>query len=196
MAGTESSFDKLRMSGAAMGENSGRVSGRVQRFGDNVDTDAIIPGEFCHLKSEEDLGAHCFHHVRPEFRARVKDGATIVVAEDGWGCGSSREQAVLALKGAGVRAVIAKSYAFIHKRNLVNEAVPYLVVRDDAFYELAAEGEPLEVDLAKGEIRHPPSGRTFAALEPSPIVQALQKEGGIVPAIQRHGTAVFQALTA
>lgn len=171
------------------------VRGRVQRFGDNVDTDAIIPGEFCHLQTEEDLGAQCFHFVRPEFRERARAGATLVVAGEGWGCGSSREQAVLALKGAGVRLVIARSYAFIHKRNLVNEALPYLVVRDEAFYEAAAEGEELEVDLAAGTIRHAASGRTFRAEDPSPIVRALQREGGIVPAIRRHGTGVFQALT-
>ena len=173
-----------------------KVRGQVQRFGDNVDTDAIIPGEFCHLKTEAELGAHAFHHVRPEFREKVKQGATIVLADDGWGSGSSREQAVLALKGAGVKVVIAKSYAFIHKRNLVNEAVPYLVVKDAGLYELAAEGSELEVDLATGSITDVATGRTFAALDPSPIVQALQREGGIVPAIQHHGTDVFRALTA
>jgi 3-isopropylmalate dehydratase small subunit len=175
---------------------SARVRGQVQRFGDNVDTDAIIPGEFCHLKTEAELGDHAFHHVRPEFRAKVAQGAAIVVAHEGWGSGSSREQAVLALKGAGVKVVVAKSYAFIHKRNLVNEAVPYLVVRDPAFFELTTEDTELEIDLATGSITHLASGRRFQALDPSPIVQALQREGGIVPAIQRHGTEVFGALTA
>ena len=174
---------------------SASVSARVQRFGDNVDTDAIIPGEFCHLQGLEEIGEHCFHHERPEFRARVRDGATIVVGGDGWGSGSSREQAVLALKGAGVQAVIAKSYAFIHKRNLVNEAVPYLVVQDDAFHALTKEGDELSIDLASGTLTHVASGRTFCALEPSPIVQALQREGGIVPAIRHHGPEVFGALT-
>jgi len=170
------------------------VAGRVQRFEDNVDTDAIIPGEFCHLKTEADLGAHCFHHVRPEFRERVRAGATIVVAGEGWGSGSSREQAVLALKGAGVQAVVARSYAFIHKRNLVNEAVPYLVVKDEAFYAAAVEGAAMSIDLATGTLRV--GEQSFQALAPSPIVQALQREGGIVPAIRRHGAEVFGALTA
>src|SRR5436305_188110 len=88
-------------------------------------------------------------------------GATAATAREGWGSGSSREQAVLALKGAGVEAIIARSYAFIHKRNLVNEAVPFLVVHDAAFYELAKEGEPLEVDLASGQVHI--AGQTFAA---------------------------------
>jgi 3-isopropylmalate dehydratase small subunit len=172
------------------------VRGRVQRFGDHVDTDAIIPGEFCHLTRLEELGAHAFQHVRPEFVSRLKEGRRIVVAGEGWGSGSSREHAVWALLGAGVLAVVAKSYAFIHKRNLVNEALPYLVVRDEAFYALAVEDEELELDVVSGEVRHPASGRVFQAERPSPIVRALQREGGLVPAIQHHGESVFEALSA
>jgi 3-isopropylmalate dehydratase small subunit len=171
-----------------------RIRARVQRFGDNVDTDAIIPGEFCHLTSLTDLGAKAFHYVRPEFVQRAREGATVIVAGEGWGSGSSREQAVLALKGAGIKAIVAKSYAFIHKRNLVNEALPFLVVHDDAFYEAAKEGADIEVDLGRGRIRL--GGREFEAEEPSRIIQALAGEGGIVPAIQHHGTAVFEKLTA
>ena len=171
-----------------------RISGRIQRFGDAVDTDAIIPGEFCHLTNLSDLGAKAFFHVRPEFPSRAKAGQTIVVAGEGWGSGSSREQAVLALKGAGITAVIAKSYAFIHKRNLVNEAVPFLVVTDDAFYTAALEDAEVTLDLEAGTATV--GGRAFRALEPSKIIRALATEGGIVPAIQHHGTAVFEKLTA
>lgn len=169
------------------------ISGRVQLFGDNIDTDAIIPGEFCHLQTEAELGAHAFHHVRPEFVKRVANGADVIVAGDGWGSGSSREQAVLALKGAGVRAVIARSYAFIHKRNLVNEAVPYLVVTDSDFHRLATEGARIDVDLAGGRVSI--NDRTFQASAPSDIVQAIRDAGGIVAAIRRHGPDVFRALT-
>jgi aconitate hydratase/homoaconitate hydratase len=98
------------------------------------------------------------------------------------------------LIGAGIQAVIAKSYAFIHKRNLVNEALPYLVVSDPAFFDLAKENDPLAVDLASGEVTHLPSGQTFRAQQPSPIVKALQQEGGLVPAIQKHGARVFEVL--
>ncbi|HZZ86454.1 MAG TPA: aconitase family protein [Anaeromyxobacteraceae bacterium] len=171
------------------------VRGQVQRFGDAVDTDAIIPGEFCHLKTVAELGERCFHHVRPEFVERARGGATVVVGGEGWGTGSSREQAVWALQGAGVAAVVAKSYAFIHKRNLVNEALPFLVVRDEAFYALAAEGRELEVDLARGEVRDVESGRTFRAEPATAMVRALQSEGGLVPAVQRHGPAVFDRIT-
>src|SRR5947209_9305567 len=154
---------------------------RVQRFGNDVDTDAIIPGEFCHLTTLPELGAKAFHVVRPAFVERAREGATVVVAGTGWGSGSSREQAVLALKGAGIQAIVAQSYAFIHKRNLVNEALPFLVVTDPAFYDLAQEGVEIEVDLARGRVAL--SGKTFAAAEPSRIIQALASAGGIVPAI-------------
>lgn len=167
-------------------------SGRVQRFDDHVDTDAIIPGQFCHLTSLDELGDKCFALVRPEFAARARAGQTIVVAGEGWGSGSSREQAVWALKGAGIRAVIARSFAFIHKRNLVNEALDYLVVSDPAFYELAGEGAEVTVDPARGEVRV--AGQRFAARAPTPMIQSLQRAGGLVPAIQRYGATVFQDL--
>src|SRR5262249_49734447 len=133
-----------RHAGAVGSARGGIVRGRVQRFGDHIDTDAIIPGQFCHLTKLEELGQKAFHFVRPEFGERVRGGASIVVAGEGWGSGSSREQAVWALQGAGVRAVLARSFAFIHKRNLVNEALPYLVVADDEFYSLADEGAEVE----------------------------------------------------
>jgi aconitate hydratase/homoaconitate hydratase len=174
----------------------GVICARVQRFGDSVDTDAIIPGEFCHLTDLTALGEKAFYYVRPEFRQRAKDGATIVVAGEGWGSGSSREMAVWALQGIGIQAVIAKSFAFIHKRNLVNEALPYLVIRDEAFYDLATEGAELEVDLASGVVRDVATGREFQAQTPTPMIQALTAEGGLVKAIQTHGKDVFAALTA
>ncbi len=172
----------------------GPLQSRIQRFGDNIDTDAIIPGEFCHLTVLAELGARAFHHVRPEFVQRAREGAQVIVAGAAWGSGSSREQAVLALKGAGIQAIVAKSYAFIHKRNLVNEAVPFLVVHDEAFYAAAAEGAEISLDLAQGRVTM--AGRTYAAETPSKIIQALASEGGIVPAIQHHGTSVFEKLTA
>ena len=183
--------------GAQAAEGAGgTVRGRAQRFGDAVDTDAMIPGEFCHLNRPEDLGPYCFHYVRPDFVEKAREGATIVVAGEGWGSGSSREAAVWALQGAGIQAIVAKSYAFIHKRNLVNEALPYLVVRDPAFYEAAGEGSELEIDLASGRIQDVASGREFQAQVVTPMIQALQAEGGLVPAVKRHGKEVFARLSA
>jgi aconitate hydratase/homoaconitate hydratase len=170
------------------------LRGRVQRFADNVDTDAIIPGEFCHLTDLRQLGDHAFHHVRPGFAERVRGGQNIVVAGEGWGSGSSREQAVWALAGAGVVLVIARSFAFIHKRNLVNEALPFMVIRDPAFYELAQEGASLAVDLAKRVVTHEASGRSFAAEPLSPIIDALRRGGGLVDAVKSGGKQVFASL--
>jgi len=176
------------------GAPGGQLRGRVQRFGDHVDTDAIIPGPFCHLTDLKELGDHCFEFVRPDFASRARAGHNIVVAGEGWGSGSSREQAVWALKGAGVAAVIARSYAFIHKRNLVNEALPFLVISDDSFYELCREDDELVVDLG-GAVLHVASGRRFASHPQSALLLALGREGGLVPAIQRHGPSVFAALS-
>jgi 3-isopropylmalate dehydratase small subunit len=172
------------------------IKSKVQRFSDSVDTDAIIPGEFCHLNSTEALGEKVFYYVRPEFRERARNGATIVVAGEGWGSGSSREQAVWALQGAGVQVIIARSYAFIHKRNLVNEALPFLIIHDPRFYELAEEGVELEVNLESSVVRLIPSGEEFHAESMTSMVRALQAEGGLVPAVQRHGSNVFSELTA
>ncbi len=171
----------------------GVISSRVHRFGDHIDTDAMIPGEFCHLVDLETLGERCFHYVAPGFADRVAAGQAIVVAGEAWGSGSSREQAVWALKGAGVQVVVAKSFAFIHKRNLVNEAVPHLVLRDGDFYSLASDGAPIEIDLAGGRVTV--AGRDFHAESPSKMVQALAASGGIVPAIRAHGDEVFERLT-
>ncbi len=179
----------------AGGAPSKVVTGRVQRFGDGVDTDAIIPGQFCHLTKLEEVGEKAFHFVRPEFAARAKAGATIVVAGEGWGSGSSREHAVWALLGAGIQVIVAKSYAFIHKRNLVNEALPYLVVKDPAFYDQVAEGSELTIDLATGRITLTASGKSFQGEAPTAMVRRMTEEGGLVAAIKRHGPQVFDVLS-
>jgi homoaconitate hydratase len=95
------------------------IKGKVQRFEDNVDTDAIIPAQFMPGTSDEDLGSHAFQYVKPDFVQKVKEGYNIVVGGTGFGSGSSREEAPRALKGAGVKVVIAKSYAYIYSRNQV-----------------------------------------------------------------------------
>lgn len=170
------------------------IRSRVQKFGDHIDTDALIPGEFCHLTDLTELGQHCFHHVAPGFADRVAAGAAVVVAGEAWGSGSSREHAVWALKGAGVQLVIARSYAFIHRRNLVNEAVPHLVLDDAEFLAAVADGDAIEADLATGRVTV--NGRTFQAETLAPIATALLSAGGIVEAIRSYGPTVFEQLTA
>lgn len=180
------------------------VVGQAHIFGDHIDTDAIIPGEFCHLTDLKELGEHCFHYVAPGFAERTRAGQNIIIAGEGWGSGSSREHAVWALKGAGVSLVIAKSYAFIHKRNLVNEALPYLQVSDPNFYALVHELNeahiPLQVraSLSTGELWISAPGKSeqkFKANPPSPMVVRLNQEGGIVPTLKTHGQSAFAYLT-
>jgi homoaconitate hydratase len=127
-----------------------------------VDTDAIIPAQMmgcspadmvkyggqADMSEDEFLGSKAFAYVRPEFSGRVKEGATIVVAGAAFGCGSSREEAVRALKQAGVGAVIAKSFAFIYARNQPNLNLLGVLVSDERFYELAVEGATVEVDVS------------------------------------------------
>ncbi len=153
--------------------------GRAQLFGDHVDTDAMIAAEFCHLTDLGELGARAFKHFRPEFVSRVTAGDDVIVAGEGWGTGSSREQAVWALRGAGVKAVVARSFAFIHKRNLVNEALPMIVLRDEAFYAAVRDGEPLEVDPVEGTVLL--AGRRYQGLPLAGPMAEIFAAGGLIP---------------
>jgi aconitate hydratase/homoaconitate hydratase len=169
------------------------IRGKAQLFGDHVDTDAMIPGEFCHLTDPDEIGGVAFHHVRPDFGERIARGEDVLVAGEGWGSGSSREHAVWALKYAGVKAVIARSYAFIHKRNLVNEAVPYFVLADPAFHAAVKDGDEVRIRAAEGVVEA--GGREYRAEPASEIALHIQAAGGIVPAVQRHGKDTFDVLT-
>ena len=99
------------------------MAGRAWKFADDIDTDAIIPGRYLVINEPRELAEHLFEGVRPEMAAAVKEG-DIVVAGENFGCGSSREHAPLALKGAGVKAVVAKSFARIFFRNAINIGLP------------------------------------------------------------------------
>jgi len=169
------------------------LSGCVQLFGDHVDTDAIIPGEFCHLSDPEQIAAAAFHYVRPDFRDRIARGQTIIVAGEGWGSGSSREHAVWALKYAGIVAVIAKSFAYIHRRNLVNEAVAFFELAAPEFHAAVRDGAAIAIrpdGLVSLE------GQSFAARPCSGIALQIQAAGGVVPALQRYGAQAFDVLSA
>ncbi|HET9954884.1 MAG TPA: aconitase family protein [Polyangiaceae bacterium] len=178
--------DSAAVFGKAQRRVTTRLQGRVQRFGDAVDTDAIIAGEFCHLQEPAELGRHCLKYVRPDFVTRVGQGQNIVVAGQGWVSGSSREQAVWALQGAGVQLVIARSFAFIHKRNLVNEAFPFLELADPAFYDLAVEGRELSVDFDSGEVLDVESGQVFSGLPPRGAARRLFEAGGLIATFERN----------
>lgn len=122
--------------------------GRAWKFGDNVDTDVIIQGKWLVINEAEELAKHVFENLRPDFAKKVKRG-DFVVAGKNFGCGSSREHAVLALKGTGISAVIAKSFARIFFRNAINTG---LMLVECAETDKIDEGDELEIDFKNGEI--------------------------------------------
>lgn len=177
----------------AAADTANMITGRVQRFEDNIDTDAIIPAQFMPGVSDEDLGTHAFQYFRPEFRDKAKQGADIVVAGIGFGSGSSREEAPRALNGSGVKAVIAKSYAFIYSRNQPNMALLGIVLKDEAFYELAQEGAEVSIDLPGRTIYC--GGQSFP-FNLSTMEERLILGGGVTEMYKKYGNLVFRAAIA
>jgi len=159
------------------------LTGKAHVYGDNIDTDRIIPGKYTKTLDLNELAAHCLEDVDPEFRARMQRGDW-VVAGDNFGCGSSREQAPLALKTVGVSGVIARYFARIFFRNAINIGLPVLEVPD-----LVAERcDEIEVDLKSGVVRNLTKGTTHqAAAMPEVMIQILN-EGGLVDYLKKHGT--------
>ncbi|KAH0842652.1 3-isopropylmalate dehydratase [Fonsecaea pedrosoi] len=168
------------------------IRGKVQRFGDNVDTDSIIPTDKCHSHlTQEEVARGAFCYTRPEFYDRAQAGASIVVAEKSFGCGSSREQAPKALKWAGIQAVIAKSYAFIYQRNQVNNGLMGIKLLDEDFYRLAQEGEEVTIDVKNRKIHC--QGRTWD-FRLDRIQEQLLAEGGLISTYERYGPGLFSKL--
>ncbi|KAG5655553.1 hypothetical protein KAF25_003890, partial [Fusarium avenaceum] len=163
------------------------IRSKVQRFGENVDTDAIIPAEFMPGIDNADLGSHCFQYFRPEFRDKVTNGSTII--------GSSREDAVRALQGAGVEVVIAKGFAFIYERNQLNMGLFSIKIQDSRFYELAWEDSVITINKDNKTIHIEGSDITFHYMH-SEVEEALVESGGVLPLYSKLGKGVFRHLTA
>ncbi|CAG8577318.1 8652_t:CDS:2 [Diversispora eburnea] len=172
---------------------TGSITGKVQVFEDNVDTDAIIPAQFMPGTSDEDLGSHAFQYVRPDFNKKVKEGYNIVVGGSGFGSGSSREEAPRALKGAGVKAVIAKSYAYIYSRNQPNMALLGITVIDEEFYKLAQEGTEITIEVKERKVKC--CGKEFE-FELSEMEEKLIAAGGVTEMYQKYGAKLFRAAVA
>jgi 3-isopropylmalate/(R)-2-methylmalate dehydratase small subunit len=162
-----------------------KVNGRVWKFGDNVDTDVIIPARFLNVSDKEELAKKCFEDLRPEFSKSVRPG-DIIVAGNNFGCGSSREHAPLAIKAAGVGVVIAKSFARIFYRNSFNIGLP--ILESEEACKTLEEGFSIEVDLETGEIRNEGRGvRVYAKPIPAFMREIIQA-GGLVPYIRARGS--------
>ena len=150
------------------------MRGRVWKFGDNVDTDQIIPAEYLVTADPKELAKHAFEKVKPEFAKEVKEG-DIIVAGENFGCGSSREHAPRALIGAGISCVIAKSFARIFFRNSINIGLPLIECEVKA-----EEGDILEVDFEKGLIKNLNTGKEFKFKALPEFLLNLLNSGGLV----------------
>ncbi len=153
-----------------------RLTGKVWKYGANVDTDAIVPARYLNVSTPEELALHCMEGIDPEFAQGVQPG-DIIVATANFGCGSSREHAPLAIKGAGVSCVIAKTFARIFYRNAINIGLPILECQ--AAEEIEG-GQTLEVELETGKIHNLDTGQTFQA-EPYPeFMVGIIRAGGLI----------------
>ena len=152
-------------------------TGNVHKVGDHIDTDAIIPARFLVTTDIQELGASCMEGLEPGWISRVKKG-DILVAGRNFGCGSSREHAPLAILGAGIKAVIAHSFARIFYRNAFNMGLLLLEIGDDA--EHIQDGDILEIDTERGVIRDRTLDREFRVPPLSPMMQTLLDKGGMV----------------
>lgn len=153
------------------------TSGRAWVFGDNVDTDVIMPGRYCHLIDPKELASHVMEDLSDTFRHEVKPG-DVVVAGENFGCGSSREVAPLGMKLAGVGAVIAKGYARIFFRNAINIGLP--IFESPEAVAGIQEGDRVEVDPASGVIKNATRGTSWKARELPPFARQIGAAGGLM----------------
>ncbi len=154
-----------------------KIRGRVWTFGEDVDTDAIIPARYLNTSDPKELAAHVMEDADPGFAGKVKSG-DIIVAGKNFGCGSSREHAPIAIKAAGIQAVVAKSFARIFYRNAFNIGLP--IFESQGLSESAVEGDEIEIDAGSGIIKNITRGDEHRAEPIPPFMQELIAEGGLV----------------
>jgi 3-isopropylmalate/(R)-2-methylmalate dehydratase small subunit len=160
-----------------------KFRGKVWKFGDNIDTDAIIPARYLVSSDPAFLAAHCMEDADPEFVKKISAG-DIIVAGENFGCGSSREHAPIAIKTAGISCVVAKSFARIFYRNAFNIGLPIFEARD--LWDIVSDGQEIEVDGDNGSIRILNSNRAPLRIEPIPqFMQQLVSDGGLMKHIAK-----------
>jgi 3-isopropylmalate/(R)-2-methylmalate dehydratase small subunit len=140
------------------------IQGRIYKFGDNVNSDIIIAGRYLIYIDPVQLAEHAFEMLGSEFPAKLRE-FDILVAGRNFGCGSAREQASTAIKGLGIKAVVAASFARTFYRNAINDGLP--IVECPALYEAVAEGDSINIDIAKGVVSHADHDYTFPQIPPS-----------------------------
>lgn len=160
-----------------------KIVGKVAKFGNNIDTDVILPGKYLVLTDPKELAKHAMEGLISDFPEKAKDGL-IVVGGKNFGCGSSREQAPLALKYAGVQCVVAESFARIFFRNSINIGLP--VVECEGISKTTDDGDELSVDLDTGQIKNLTKGKSFQVTKLPPFILDILSDGGLVENLQRR----------
>ncbi|MFH1799066.1 MAG: 3-isopropylmalate dehydratase small subunit [Candidatus Omnitrophota bacterium] len=154
-----------------------KLKGKVHKFGDDINTDEIIPARYLNTSDPEELAKHCMEDADPEFVEKMKEG-DIIVAGENFGCGSSREHAPIAIKAAGLSCVIAKSFARIFYRNAINIGLPIFTSKEAA--EVLKSGDIVEVNLTQGEILKSEQGIVYKAEVFPEFIKNMIKNGGLI----------------
>ncbi|HJC09179.1 MAG TPA: 3-isopropylmalate dehydratase small subunit [Candidatus Gemmiger stercorigallinarum] len=157
------------------------AKGTVFRYGDNIDTDVIIPARYLNTQNAQELAAHCMEDIDKTFVTRVQPG-DIMVGGENFGCGSSREHAPLAIKTAGISCVIAKSFARIFYRNAINIGLP--ILECPAASEAIREGDVVSVNFDTGVITDETTGQSFEAAPFPPFIQKIIQAGGLMASLK------------
>jgi len=153
------------------------IKGKAWKFGENIDTDLIIPARYLNTSDPAELAKHCMEDADPEFVKKLSVG-DIIVAGKNFGCGSSREHAPIAIKAAGIGCVIAPTFARIFYRNAFNMGLPIFESKEAS--EDIAEGDLVEIHPSTGEIYNLTKGRTYKAQPIPPFMQELIQDGGLI----------------
>ncbi|MDE5766203.1 MAG: 3-isopropylmalate dehydratase small subunit [Clostridia bacterium] len=160
------------------------IHGKVFKYGNDVDTDVIIPARYLNDSSESALASHCMEDIDADFVKKVKKG-DVIVAGDNFGCGSSREHAPLAIKASGISLVIAKSFARIFYRNAINIGLPILECPEAVAAIKAGDG--VKADLSAGVIYNLTTGEKFSAQPFPPFIQEIINDGGLLANLAKKG---------
>lgn len=155
--------------------------GFAHKYGDNVDTDVIIPARYLNTTSHAELAVHCMEDIDTDFVKNVKNG-DIIVATKNFGCGSSREHAPIAIKASGISCVIASTFARIFYRNAINIGLP--ILECDAAAQDIQKGDEIEVDFDSGAINNLTSGKSYKAQPFPPFIQNIIEKGGLLNSIK------------
>ena len=160
-----------------------KIEGRALKFGNNVNTDVILPGRYMILVDPYELAKHALESLDPAFPEKAKEGV-IVVGGRNFGCGSSREQAPLALKYAGVKCVVAESFARIFFRNAINIGLP--VIECKGISDAVETGDELAVDFAAGKVENVSNGKKFQVEKLPPFILEILADGGLIENLRRR----------